>query len=146
MTCVHALDPSAWPLYCEMVDNDELQIRTFHVDFLANSDREKLTRPGTIYGRMLSTDRLKIFADGSLGGSTAALSKPYNGTDNTGIFIHTQVRKTTQGKRGAHKMGYSQCQDYCGLGAYLRSIDCHRTNPTIMQPPMDKSRVFSQIG
>ena len=47
---------------------------------------------GEQVGPLLSCDRIKIFADGGLGGATAALSLPYKGQDQNGLLANSQVR------------------------------------------------------
>lgn len=61
-------------------------------------------KPGSKLG-LLACDRVKIISDGSLGAETAALRKPYIGTNNKGILIHeeSELEKIIH---DAHSSGY----------------------------------------
>jgi predicted amidohydrolase YtcJ len=54
---------------------------------------------------LLTCDRVKVFADGSLGAETAAVREPYTGTSNTGVLIHTQEELCRQ-VANAHAQGF----------------------------------------
>lgn len=60
---------------------------------------------GASDGPLLSCGRVKLFSDGSLGAETAALRRPYVGTDNTGVFIH-QAPDLLAKVQEAHRRGF----------------------------------------
>ncbi len=94
LTGVQTNDPKAWEAYKQLVDKGEMKIRTFltltYNDFVND---EKRPAPLETYG-LLEAHRVKLFADGSLGASTAALNEPYSDNsasdpERRGILIHT---------------------------------------------------------
>ena len=93
VTSVHALeDNDTWDILCDLVDHDQLPLRVFYVPYWQNRRKHGIPQAGQCKGKLLSCDRVKIFSDGALGPSTAAISVPYKGsTNNTGLLWHTQV-------------------------------------------------------
>ena len=86
-TSIHPNEPDNWDILTSLAQKGELPIRVFYCAYYKNRDLPHFPRAGERHGDMLSCDRVKIIADGTLGGSTAALSKPYLGTSNTGVLI-----------------------------------------------------------
>jgi predicted amidohydrolase YtcJ len=54
---------------------------------------------------LLSCNRVKLYSDGSLGAETAALRRPYVGTDNIGLLIHN-ADELADKVASAHTAGY----------------------------------------
>lgn len=54
---------------------------------------------------LLSCNRVKLYSDGSLGAETAALRRPYVGTDNVGLLIHN-AEELADKVASAHTAGY----------------------------------------
>jgi predicted amidohydrolase YtcJ len=54
---------------------------------------------------LLSCNRVKLYSDGSLGAETAALRRPYVGTDNVGLLIHS-ADELADKVASAHTAGY----------------------------------------
>ena len=92
LTSVHTNDPKAWQTYFALAENDELPVRVFltlpYKDFEENPDIQEGQGSG-----LFSIERVKLFADGSLGASTAALNEPYSDgsaqdPEGRGVLIH----------------------------------------------------------
>ena len=131
VTSVQTNDWSAWPQYCALADADRLPMRVYltipavEIDFdispKAGETRGSAHRSegSTIAanavesvggaGPMLECHRVKLFADGSLGASTAALSAPY-------VEIHrcaqTHVQQRADGDGAAAADGHSHSHDH----------------------------------
>ena len=141
LTFVQTNDEGCWQTYRQLVDDGALPLRValtiMHKEMVedgsaANADQP---RPGQQHGPLLSCHRVKLFADGALGGETAALSQPYvhrcahppsasssssssdsshahpssasatTDDDAYGILIHSQEAMTAAVRR-AHSLGY----------------------------------------
>ena len=94
VTSVHACELDTWPVFCRLADQNRLNIRVFYSAYYVGGKR--LPSAGQVHGPLLSCDRVKLFADGALGVSTAAMSQPYlqhtaSGHCNHGMLLHTQV-------------------------------------------------------
>ena len=89
ITAVHSIE-DAWPEYARLAAADELPIRVFYSALDQQPYTRDFPRPGQQCG-LLSCDRVKIFADGGLGGATAALSVPYKGQTQSGLLLQSQV-------------------------------------------------------
>ncbi len=89
LTTVQTNDYKAWELYSELEEEGKLPLRVYLVpsqeEILDNTFPSPQTRKGLLY-----VDRVKLFADGSLGGQTAALREPYVDTDEIGQLIYSQ--------------------------------------------------------
>lgn len=92
LTSVHTNDPKAWEAYKRLAATDRLPTRVFltltYRDFIDNEEFRPKMKVG-----LLSVERVKLFADGSLGASTAALNEPYSDGSATdpegrGVLIH----------------------------------------------------------
>ena len=93
LTSVHTLEcGSTWKTYCDLVDNGKLPIRVFYSAYYELNRSDEFPRAHETHGDLLSCDRIKIFQDGALGPSTAALSIPYIDQHQCGIHIQSQVR------------------------------------------------------
>lgn len=93
VTSNHSCEGPFWNEYCELADQDKLHVRTFFSAMWVGRDVDNFPAPGETRGRYLSCDRIKIWADGSLGAATAAISMPYRGkADDKGLLTHTQVK------------------------------------------------------
>ncbi|MHA1746972.1 MAG: amidohydrolase [Promethearchaeota archaeon] len=89
LTSVQPHDEFTWDIYQELQKEGKVPIRVYLTLNHEEMDAEGTPKPGTQEG-MLSFDRVKIFADGSLGGHTAAMREVYADKDTKGIPIHTQ--------------------------------------------------------
>lgn len=92
LTAVQTNDRDAWPGYARLADDGELPLRVFltvNFDEVSPRPRNGVPAPGAAHpSGLLSCDRLKLFADGSLGADTAALScKHKHGPAHHGILI-----------------------------------------------------------
>ncbi len=89
LTTVQTNDAEAWELYSELTDEDRIPIRVYlTVNF--NEISSKIAPEAGSSKGLLKCDRVKLFADGSLGGQTAALRSPYADTKGCGVLIFTQ--------------------------------------------------------
>ncbi len=91
ITSVQTNDSNAWFLYKFLVDSNQLNIRVFLTIPYKEIDMNQSPKPKEETG-LLRAERVKLFADGSLGASTAALIEPYydgsgSGSDGRGILI-----------------------------------------------------------
>ncbi|CAH1795169.1 unnamed protein product [Owenia fusiformis] len=93
ITAVHSNEPCTWGEYCELADENRLPIRVFFAEYFeslkANPEASN-PKPKEAHGELLSCDRVKVFADGALGASTAALSEPYKGCQHKGLLLQPQ--------------------------------------------------------
>ncbi len=101
VTSVHDMTLSRYlAVYREMDQSDILRLRVYavlpikEIDYLRKYD-----------GNWLKTGGIKVFADGSIGARTAALKRPYPGTDNYGILNYTR-RELQAIVRKAEDRGY----------------------------------------
>lgn len=79
LTSVQTNDEEAWELWCQLADEGLLPIRVFLTVYYTEMDNPGQVKAGQRHGSMVSCHRIKLFADGSLGAQTAALSCPYKG-------------------------------------------------------------------
>ena len=96
-----------WPIYNDLHQRGELPIRvalTPTCDEFVRGDPVPPAGTETPDG-MLRVNRLKIFADGSLGACTAALRCKYKCADTTGILIKAP-EVLERDVRAAHSKGY----------------------------------------
>jgi predicted amidohydrolase YtcJ len=77
ITAVQTNDGGAWPLYAALAKEEALPLRVFLTVQAHEVGTPSAPPPGSRVGELLSCHRAKIFADGSLGADTAALSEPY---------------------------------------------------------------------
>jgi predicted amidohydrolase YtcJ len=132
VTSVQTNDWSAWPQYCALADADRLPMRVYltipavEIDFAispkAGETRGSACRAvdpiasassvGSIGGSavggagpMLECHRVKLFADGSLGAETAALSAPY-------VEIHRCAQTHAQQRADGDGDGHSHDHDH----------------------------------
>lgn len=89
LTSVQPHDEFSWDIYQELQKEGKVPIRVYLTLNHEEMDVEGTPKPGTQEG-ILSFDRVKLFADGSLGGHTAAMREVYADKDTKGIPIHTQ--------------------------------------------------------
>jgi hypothetical protein len=89
LTSVQTHDEYSWDIYRELQKEGKIPIRVHLTLNHEEMGMEDTPKPGTHEG-MLSFDRVKLFADGSLGAHTAAMRETYADKDTTGISIHTQ--------------------------------------------------------
>ena len=92
VTSAHACEELVWNEFCDLADSDQLPIRIFMSAYFRS--RNSMNFPATSSegrGKMLSCDRVKIFADGALGISTAALSRCYCKSSDKGMLLYSPV-------------------------------------------------------
>ncbi len=89
LTSVQTNDGSSWQLYKELQEEGKLPIRVHLAIYHNEMDDADSPKAGETID-LLRCDRVKLFADGSLGGRTAALREPYYGTDSNGMLIYSQ--------------------------------------------------------
>ena len=98
LTAVHALEADTWKSYCGLADAGQLPIRVFYSAFYTSRHSENFPSARERRGDMLSCDRIKLFADGALGASTAAMSEHYVcQTHNKGLLLQSQVSVVDNG-------------------------------------------------
>ena len=107
LTAVQTNDSKAWPIYQRMAEEAALPLRVF-----LTVNHEEMEAEGTApiatnadMTSLLSRPRVTLSSDGSLGAETAALRRPYNGTDNRGVLIHTQEELAAK-VASAHAAGF----------------------------------------
>ncbi|MFX1514280.1 MAG: amidohydrolase [Promethearchaeota archaeon] len=106
LTTVQTNDSKTWELYSELEDEGKLPIRVYLVPMQEEILNDNFPSPRTRKG-LLYVDRVKIVADGSLGGHTAALREPYADIGTTGQLIHTQDElneKVQQAKEKGYRL------------------------------------------
>lgn len=90
LTAVHSIE-DMWPECKTLSEENLLPIRVFYSALNESAPYSAgFPRPEETHG-LLSCDRVKIFADGGLGGATAALSVPYKGQSQCGLLLHKKV-------------------------------------------------------
>ncbi|CAD5117525.1 DgyrCDS6291 [Dimorphilus gyrociliatus] len=96
LTSVHSNEAASWNELCTIERNKELSIRVFMASYYSSLSKNLPKYPGEQYGNLLSCDRIKIFCDGSLGGSSAAMSMHYiNDEKNKGLLLMSQDELNT---------------------------------------------------
>lgn len=92
ITSTHANDGDNYDLYKNL--DDKLTVRTYLTPFITEIDtlikRDVKTEKESNY--ILRWGRIKIYADGSLGGETAAMKEPYENSDNNGMLIYDEKK------------------------------------------------------
>ena len=91
VTSNHTCEGSFWNEYCQLADQGKLPVRTFFSGSYDGRDDSNFPYAGEKHGDFLSCDRIKLWADGSLGAATAAISIPYRGSDDMGMLTYKQV-------------------------------------------------------
>ncbi|EGD75660.1 hypothetical protein PTSG_07778 [Salpingoeca rosetta] len=144
LTAVQPNDAHAWDVYTALHAEGQLQVRvhlTIPYDEL-HTHADAPERPTATSDDMLRCERVKVFADGSLGANTAALSLPYRCKHHRatkGILNYTQPTLETMfsratrsgfqlevhaiGDDAAHKVVSAFAE--CGLGREHRPILTH---------------------
>lgn len=104
LTAVQTNDSYSWPIYKKLASAGKLPLRVFLTPVFdeidekrSNYQKDSIPKPGEVWSPLLSSHRIKLFADGALGSETAALSKPYFHKENKGmkkcnhkgVLIHT---------------------------------------------------------
>lgn len=89
LTSVQTNDGSSWQIYKELQEEGNLPIRVHLAIYHSEMGDPKSPKAGETID-LLRCDRVKLFADGSLGGRTAALREPYHGTESNGMLIYSQ--------------------------------------------------------
>jgi predicted amidohydrolase YtcJ len=84
LTSVQTNDPDSWQIYKELDEANELPIRVALTIYERELGSDKIPKPQSKLN-LLSCDRVKLFADGSLGAQTAALREPYSDTNEMGL-------------------------------------------------------------
>ena len=88
---VHTNDTIAINAYEELRQENKLPLRVLLT--IPKTERLKAQKQGYVTGKgddWLRIGRVKFFADGSLGGETAALREPYQGSENRGVLIQSE--------------------------------------------------------
>lgn len=91
LTGVQTNDATAWEMYKELQEEGDVPIRVYLTPYHNEIGLEGTPKAGTIDG-LLHCDRVKLFADGSLGAQTAAMREPYADTGELGITIYSQEK------------------------------------------------------
>lgn len=89
LTGVQTNDATAWELYKELQEEGDVPIRVYLTPYHNEIGLDGTPKAGTMDG-LLYCDRVKLFADGSLGAQTAAMREPYADTGEHGIPIYSQ--------------------------------------------------------
>ena len=120
ITAVHSIE-GAWPEYERLAREKKLPIRVFYSALDEQPYSADFPRPGQACG-VLSCDRVKIFADGGLGGATAALSVPYKGQTQSGLLLQSQVALRVEFSRvNSVDLALQMCfNELCRCRRYLR--------------------------
>ncbi|MHA2098890.1 MAG: amidohydrolase [Candidatus Kariarchaeaceae archaeon] len=94
LTSVQTNDPDCWQIYKELDEAKELPLRVALTIYERELGLEKTPEPNSKI-HLLSCDRVKLFADGSLGAQTAALREPYADTKEMGLprFSQDELNK-----------------------------------------------------
>eukprot|EP01083_Nonionella_stella_P122447 368389_1 len=83
LTAVQTNDAFAWKIYKELADEGKLPCRVFLTIPFCEMGAKGSPKANEKYGNMLSCHRVKLFVDGALGASTAALTRPYLSDNST---------------------------------------------------------------
>lgn len=105
---------------------------------------EEATEKGYVAGygdNMLRLRQVKIFIDGSIGGKTAAMKTPYEGTEgDRGLFCLTQDETDALVKR-AHDLGYQMAVHAIGDAAIERILNAFRAAQEANPAPDRRHRI-----
>lgn len=92
LTAVHTNDAHAWQIYEQLARSNALPIRVFLTIPYEELHDDTTPAAGTQVG-LLKADRIKLFADGSLGASTAAMLEGYSDNHrNIGVLIESDAQ------------------------------------------------------
>jgi predicted amidohydrolase YtcJ len=109
VTSVQTNDWASWPEYVALNDGGKLALRVFLTIPAVEIGCNGSPPANTVHSPLLSCHRVKLFADGSLGASTAALSAPYvelhrcagnhaheEVPSNSGLLLYTKEQLTSE--------------------------------------------------
>jgi predicted amidohydrolase YtcJ len=128
--------PQTLQLYQEMERRGKLKLRiyTMNIDYMAST----LLDAGIVLGYgspLVKVGPIKMFIDGGMSNRTAAVSKPYEGTSETGIYLSTPEELFEKVER-FHTAGYQiavHAQGDAAIGtlldAYERVLGKRSDNP-----------------
>ncbi|ETV94660.1 hypothetical protein, variant 1 [Aphanomyces invadans] len=108
LTGVQTNDAHCLPLYHALQASNQLPLRVYMTPDHNEIDPHHhgcLDVGGPFQHDLITVDRVKLFADGSLGAETAALRQPYRDSTNQGILVHTNDDMVAK-IRIAHDAGY----------------------------------------
>ena len=113
-------------VYREMVQRKSLRLRVYAV--LPVKDMDYIYH---IDGEWLKTGGIKVFADGSVGARTAALKKPYPGSDNYGVLNYKKEELKNIVKK-ANNLGLQILIHAIGDRAIEQALDVYESegNPS----------------
>ncbi|MFX0013217.1 MAG: amidohydrolase [Promethearchaeota archaeon] len=123
LTTVQTNDASAFDIYSELDKEGRLPIRVYLVPMHEEIFERDLSSRQT-KSEFFNVNRLKILADGSLGGHTAALRQPYTDTGKLGQLIFQQKelsKKVKQAKEKGYRVevhGIGDLAAECVLNAF----------------------------
>ncbi|RHY29689.1 hypothetical protein DYB32_004947 [Aphanomyces invadans] len=115
---VQTNDAHCLPLYHALQASNQLPLRVYMTPDHNEIDPHHhgcLDVGGPFQHDLITVDRVKLFADGSLGAETAALRQPYRDSTNQGILVHTNDDMVAK-IRIAHEAGYRV--EIHAIGAY----------------------------
>ncbi|MBO1004340.1 amidohydrolase [Pseudogracilibacillus auburnensis] len=79
----------------DVIRNRELKVRMY-VMILAEYYKALMKKYSSVASEKLKIGAMKLFADGTLSGRNAALSVPYKGSDEQGLFVYTHAKLQEQ--------------------------------------------------
>jgi hypothetical protein len=130
LTAVQTNDRKCWKLYQRLQREGNLPIRVYLTPNQDEIGSEDIPKPGTKDG-LLSCDRVKLFADGSLGAETAAVRLPYRGTENKGVLIESDedmLRKISEAEKAGYRVEIHAIGDR-GAAQVLNSLRTAKVAP-----------------
>jgi predicted amidohydrolase YtcJ len=120
--------PTLMRAYIELRNEGRLPVRTYLM-MMIDEMLDHLISLGiqTGYGdEWLRVGPAKFFIDGSIGGRTARMSKPYLGeTDNVGLWMDDDTEAVKARFRKAHKAGFQCCAHAIGDAAISLLLDAY---------------------
>ena len=108
-------------VYTEMEKRESLRIRVYAI--LPVKDMDYIYH---IDGEWLKTGGIKVFADGSIGARTAAVKKPYPGSDNYGVLNYKKEELKNIVKR-ANNLGFQILIHAIGDRAIEQALDVYES-------------------
>ena len=161
ITNVQTNDPGAWRPYYELEKEDELKIRVHLTVGYNELDSPGCPEAQQVIGK-LKAARVKLFADGSIGGSTAALEEPYSdntgvGSEGKGVLLY-KTEELLQMIKRAHNEGWRLEIHAIGDAGAHQVISCYESlelerpilthclvlNPNLMKR-MKKAEIIANI-
>merc|ERR1711892_444404 len=141
LTQVQACEEENWLAWKELAESSQIPIRVylsiFYFSMVNFGGTDNFPNaPNESVGPMLTADRIKLFADGALGASTAALSVNYKNKDHAGMALES-IESLTEKVNKLHSLGWRIEIHVIGdasVDAFLGALEACEFTPEQIRP------------